>query len=273
MQIRMKARAGGSRAIRRGFTLIELLTVIAIIAILAALLFPVMAAVRKSAQKTSCISNLHAIVQGLEMYKDDWRVYPEVLYGFAAPDSNNDGNCPVNPAAGTVFSRLFPSYVKDEKVFTCPNSPAKQDPQKYLSSNIPLTTTATNMMTGQPQTRFNPLTNQNEPYCFWIWDSYDFQYNPMVLQTGAHELHYSRKWTTVQPGVTDDPRQLYYREPPDSTVVTYCMYHAELDSTGKPGQGAMALVAFKSGRVQTIPVEQLPAWTTTGGPWQTFPKP
>ena len=47
--------------VRRGFTLIELLVVCAVIAILAALLFPVFASARGAAQRTRCLSNLKQI--------------------------------------------------------------------------------------------------------------------------------------------------------------------------------------------------------------------
>ena len=45
----------------RGFTLIELLTVIAIIAILTAILFPVAGTVREQARATDCMSKLHQL--------------------------------------------------------------------------------------------------------------------------------------------------------------------------------------------------------------------
>ena len=48
-------------AVRRGFTLIELLIVIAVVAILAAFLFPVFGRVRERARQTACLSNLRQL--------------------------------------------------------------------------------------------------------------------------------------------------------------------------------------------------------------------
>jgi prepilin-type N-terminal cleavage/methylation domain-containing protein/prepilin-type processing-associated H-X9-DG protein len=51
-----------------GFTLVELLTVIAVIGILAGLLFPAISKVRQSAKNTQCVSNLRALIQGWALY-------------------------------------------------------------------------------------------------------------------------------------------------------------------------------------------------------------
>lgn len=55
----------------RGFTLVELLVVIAIIAVLAAILFPVFAAAKGSAKRTSALSNVQQIGKAVHLYLAD----------------------------------------------------------------------------------------------------------------------------------------------------------------------------------------------------------
>ena len=110
----------GRRAGLPAFTLVELLVVIAIIAILAALLLPVLSRAKAAAQRTDCLNNLRQLGLGIHLYAGE----------------NGD----ILPAAANVtweqldtnhflifYKRLMKSYVglhgpssPQDKVFACP---------------------------------------------------------------------------------------------------------------------------------------------------------
>jgi len=91
---------------RSGFTLIELLVVVAIIAILASILFPVFARAREQARKASCQSNLKQIGMAVMMYVQDF-----------------DERYPM----GTLYSHgyfydILDPYIKNDQIWICPTA-------------------------------------------------------------------------------------------------------------------------------------------------------
>jgi prepilin-type N-terminal cleavage/methylation domain-containing protein/prepilin-type processing-associated H-X9-DG protein len=85
-----------------GFTLVELLVVIGILAVLAAILFPVFGAVRRSARKAACMSNLRQLVMAQKLYSDD-----------------NDRTLVPARAAGYTWCVLLQPYMKSDKLIVC----------------------------------------------------------------------------------------------------------------------------------------------------------
>ncbi|HEX8236383.1 MAG TPA: DUF1559 domain-containing protein [Abditibacteriaceae bacterium] len=108
----------------RAFTLIEVIVVLAIISLLAALLFPAFLTARGKARQVMCASNLRQIGLGIAMYAQDydglfphavdpsdraapggWAVFPEFAVSI--------------PSIGLVHEVLQP-YVPSRQIFACP---------------------------------------------------------------------------------------------------------------------------------------------------------
>jgi prepilin-type N-terminal cleavage/methylation domain-containing protein/prepilin-type processing-associated H-X9-DG protein len=102
----------------KGFTLIELLVVIAIIAILAAILFPVFAKVREKARQISCISNEKQLGLAFAQYVNDY-------------DETNPPGGISNYWNEEGWAQQIYTYVKSEKVFTCPDDSSPTDNFNY----------------------------------------------------------------------------------------------------------------------------------------------
>jgi len=66
------------RTSESAFTLVELLIVIGIIAILIAIMLPVLNRVRQQAQRTACAANLFQLGQGMTMYTGQYRFFPSI---------------------------------------------------------------------------------------------------------------------------------------------------------------------------------------------------
>ncbi len=95
-----------------GFTLIELLVVISIMAIMAALLFPVFSRAREQARKTSCSNNLKQIGVAVYQYTQD---YDDTYFPLQQAVGST------NPGDGMTFVTLLQPYIKSAQVFRCPS--------------------------------------------------------------------------------------------------------------------------------------------------------
>ena len=128
---------------KRGFTLIELLVVITIIAILAAILFPVFARAKAAAKQSACISNLKQIGTAMTLYMGDHDdIFP---YAVDASDKYDPNIWAAQPEFQAQIpymlempDALFP-YTKSKEIFHCPSDSGTQIldnhyPDPFISS-------------------------------------------------------------------------------------------------------------------------------------------
>lgn len=126
------------RSARAAFTLVELLVVIGIIALLAAILFPVFATVRGKARQTVCLSNLKQIGTAIQMYASDydglmpfakdasdayvpqiWNQYPSCQGTLQEMPFLHPSRLPSTPTE-RLPGALDP-YIKSDDIWRCPS--------------------------------------------------------------------------------------------------------------------------------------------------------
>jgi prepilin-type N-terminal cleavage/methylation domain-containing protein/prepilin-type processing-associated H-X9-DG protein len=127
-----------------GFTLIEILVVVAIIALLAAILFPVFSRARENARRASCQSNMKQLGLAITQYVQDYdERYP---IGQIVPSADTaDRPCVSNTAIaygpkvrsltvgsgatdyGLFWMSVITSYTKSQQIYRCPSGPNLAD--------------------------------------------------------------------------------------------------------------------------------------------------
>ncbi|GAB4117770.1 MAG: hypothetical protein Fur0036_01380 [Fimbriimonadaceae bacterium] len=128
---------------RQGFTIIELLVVVAIVAILAALIFPAIARAKASAKQTGCLSNMKQIGTAFALYMaDEGDLFP---YGVDAIDKWQPGIWDDEPELKAqvermpLLSDLLQPYLKNKEVFRSPADKGMQvlDDRPYIPLPAP----------------------------------------------------------------------------------------------------------------------------------------
>jgi prepilin-type N-terminal cleavage/methylation domain-containing protein len=126
--------------LRDGFTLIELLVVIAIIAILAAILLPVLTRAREQGEATQCLNNTRQLMIAWIMYngdnnellvlRDSW---VQDTMSWQNNVQNTDPTLLVGPTPAGQQPPLLGPYIKNYRVFKCAAdhyvSPAQTSPR------------------------------------------------------------------------------------------------------------------------------------------------
>lgn len=132
----------------QAFTLIELLTVIAIIGILAAILIPTVGAVRRTAIKAQCASNLHQMGTAINLYRNDNK---DRLPNGASPN-------PRLQWIGTSMASDLMKYGMTWEMFFCRGNQAYSDANMTDANRAKLKTPGDNIAIGYvylPGTLYN----------------------------------------------------------------------------------------------------------------------
>ncbi|HWD40485.1 MAG TPA: type II secretion system protein [Fimbriimonas sp.] len=112
----------------RGFTLIELLIVIAVISLLAAILFPVLAMAKRASKRTSALSNLKQIGAAVHLYVNDYDDrLPFRFHDFTEWPGYNV----IIFTTGPGFSKYYGPYLKNDQIWYSPEDRLKG--QSYTS--------------------------------------------------------------------------------------------------------------------------------------------
>ncbi|HEX8834951.1 MAG TPA: prepilin-type N-terminal cleavage/methylation domain-containing protein [Abditibacteriaceae bacterium] len=134
----------------RAFTLIELLIVIAVIGILAALIFPVFSRIKETGRRTACASNMKQLGMAFQQYiQDNSRRMPNAVdglfgagkkggwtyYGTFGTGANETdpvvGAADFDPTQGSLYQ-----YTKNSQIYVCPSDSeaANKSKQSYAAN-------------------------------------------------------------------------------------------------------------------------------------------
>src|SRR5687767_3778688 len=134
LKIMLRAQSKSSRkpADRNAFTLVELLVVIGIIALLLAILLPVLSRAREASRRALCLNNINQLGRAVLLYAHDNRdVLPEAGTGnnpdaFLSPRAVGfpawtpiSAETYVLPSIGQLLSKYL---AKDHRLWICPSA-------------------------------------------------------------------------------------------------------------------------------------------------------
>lgn len=140
---------------RKAFTLLELLVVMAVIGILAGLLFPLLNRAKESGRSTACLGQLRQIGIGLQLYVQDNRNRLPVMYDRGT-NTIASGTAPAAPSANP--EQVLAPYIGSQAVWRCPSDRQgifEQTGSSYAWNSL---------LNGQDADRFRVLTIPFKPH-------------------------------------------------------------------------------------------------------------
>jgi prepilin-type N-terminal cleavage/methylation domain-containing protein/prepilin-type processing-associated H-X9-DG protein len=148
----------------RAFTLVELLTVIAIMALLAAILFPVFSRARENGRRASCAANLKQLGLAFGQYcQDADEKLPLSTDGAAGQGRIGGWTYFENFSAPTTFKpelgSLF-AYTKNTQIYMCPSdAEGRAHGQSYASNSCVFEPTVGGSSIGKSLSHFDSTSN------------------------------------------------------------------------------------------------------------------
>ncbi|MFP3903607.1 MAG: type II secretion system protein [Armatimonadota bacterium] len=216
---------------RFGFTLVEMLVVIAMIAVLMGILFPVFNRVRETARQTKCQGNLAQLAIAMKKYRADVGLYPP------APRYNEDAQVYTGG-----FSALFPDYIDDTGLFICPDDRTIDGVEEaarqrlYCSYNgkvsgaDPETEASWHFDTGTFTHIETDASMSDRPTRWYNYYGYTNSgvdpYNAIEGDTAQYPYATSvPAWLTDRGFKYRQYPRLMNRHAPDFTIITHCTHH------------------------------------------------
>lgn len=283
---------------RRGFTLIELLVVIAVIAILAAIIFPVFNAAKRSAKIRADSTNMASLHQALKLYREDQGGYPPLLLQVAEYNGNVlrrvdelrraylyrsrikeiDAFKSVQSLAGPsdVVQAFWPNIDPRNNGVPCERRQALGNEIGACGGNWNLG--VTQAVAGPDVVRYAQLgidpfflngDAPTDPAQMYAWDTYDVAEvrDPSNPSNRIYELRYALFWTywgQTGGNPEDSTRQLGYHSPREDTIVTWDSYFARFaQGSAAPERDRTTLVLYLNGTVKNE--DSLDVWEQSWG--------
>lgn len=277
--------------------MIEMLTVIAIIALLSAIIFPVFARVKLNAYKSGDISNMNSIRSSLQLYRDDQGGYPPALLGYINPYEYRGSVTvvPANQYRGAMYPKridaidtLKGALNRSAYNLMVPGTWPPADARAVGSAPIldingdgvinnaddiagARQAYASDYAAANPQYYVNDpevannygassSTDVNTVGRFYAVSGYDV--SPAKFQNGQtfSEVHYTLFWSalgTTTGSALDDPRQLGYSDPTEGTVVTWNTFFRDYSNNTLMSGQSKDLVLFLGGAARPLDSRQM----------------
>lgn len=273
---------------RSGFTLVEILVVLAIAALLSSILFAAFRSVSEGNKKASCQNNLVQIYQATRLYSQDFSGESPYLNVGALDTDPSTGQPPQNglglwalygyPASNRLdcdelTSELptprdsenevapLASYIKTPRLFHCPYDSFNRAAINQTNSGCGVPD-GTELKTDVLQYTGNAGEPRLNPY-YMSYQGRDDNISSMT--PGLDRTLYSSfrapsskrqilyfEGTPTSPVVNTQVRSA------DTTIITWCRFHRDLDANGNTvvNAGNYDNVLFADGTVQYIPTKQ-----------------